>query len=119
MRNARIEQSGSPQDIYDKPRTSFVYEFLGEVNKLAGDRYVRPHEIDLKFAAEEGVDLTGRVTHLFVAGPFARLSVVPESGPRWKGNWRLGNSILGVALQLLACGVDLTHWVKCPESLSH
>lgn len=82
MRNARIEQSGTPQDIYDKPRTSFVYEFLGEVNKLAGDRYVRPHEIDLKFAADQGVDLTGRVNHLFVAGPFARLCVVPESGPR-------------------------------------
>jgi sulfate transport system ATP-binding protein len=82
MRNARIEQSGTPQDIYDNPRTSFVYEFLGEVNKLADNRYVRPHEIDLKFAAEDGVDLTGRVNHLFVAGPFARLSVVPESGPR-------------------------------------
>jgi sulfate/thiosulfate transport system ATP-binding protein len=82
MRNARIEQAGTPQDIYDAPRTSFVYEFLGEVNKLAGDRYVRPHEIELKFAAEEGVDLTGRVDHLFVAGPFARLSVIPDTGRR-------------------------------------
>lgn len=82
MRNARIEQCGSPQEIYDSPRTSFVYEFLGEVNKLDGDRYIRPHEIELKFAAEEGVDLTGRINHLFVAGPFARLSVVPESGGR-------------------------------------
>lgn len=82
MRNARVEQSGSPQDIYDKPRTSFVYEFLGEVNKLPDNRYVRPHEIKLKFASEEGLDLTGRVNHLFVAGPFARLTVIPEPGPR-------------------------------------
>ncbi|GAA5481612.1 sulfate/molybdate ABC transporter ATP-binding protein [Haloferula sargassicola] len=82
MRNARIEQSGPPQQIYDTPRTSFVYEFLGEVNKLSGDRYIRPHEIELKFAAEEGVDLTGRVSRLFVAGPFARLGVLPETGPR-------------------------------------
>jgi sulfate transport system ATP-binding protein len=82
MRNARIEQAGHPQDVYDNPRTSFVYEFLGEVNKLPGNRYIRPHEIELKFAAEEGVDVSGRVNHLFVAGPFARLSVVPESGPR-------------------------------------
>jgi hypothetical protein len=50
--------------------------------RMADDRYVCPHEIDLKFAAEEGADLTGRVNHLFVAGPFARLNVVPESGPR-------------------------------------
>ena len=82
MRNARIEQTGKPQDIYDEPRTSFVYEFLGEVNKLDDGRYVRPHEIELKFAAEEGVQVAGRVSHLFVAGPFARLSVVPESGGR-------------------------------------
>lgn len=82
MRNARIEQTGAPQEIYDGPRTSFVYEFLGEVNKLADGRYVRPHEIELRFAAEDGVHLAGRVSHLFVAGPFARLSVVPESTPR-------------------------------------
>ncbi len=82
MRNARIEQTGNPQKIYDEPRTSFVYEFLGEVNKLEDGRYVRPHEIELKFAAEEGVHLAGRVSHLFVAGPFARLSVIPEKGPR-------------------------------------
>jgi len=82
MRNARIEQTGVPQGIYDEPRTSFVYEFLGEVNKLDDGRYVRPHEIELKFAAEEGVSVAGRVSHLFVAGPFARLSVVPESGSR-------------------------------------
>jgi len=82
MRNARIEQTGTPQDIYDEPRTAFVYEFLGEVNKLPDGRYIRPHEIELKFAAEEGVDVIGRVNHLFVAGPFARVSVVPEQGPR-------------------------------------
>ena len=82
MRNARIEQIGAPQAIYDEPRTSFVYEFLGEVNKLEDGRYVRPHEIELKFAGEENVDLTGHVNHLFVAGPFARLSVLPETGRR-------------------------------------
>jgi len=82
MRNARIEQTGAPQGIYDEPRTSFVYEFLGEVNKLDDGRYVRPHEIELRFAAEEGVHLAGRVSHLFVAGPFARLTVVPETGSR-------------------------------------
>lgn len=79
MCNARIEQVGHPQDIYDKPRTSFVYEFLGEVNKLddgkGGVRYVRPHEIELLFAGEEGVDAEARVIHVFAAGPFARVSL--------------------------------------------
>jgi sulfate transport system ATP-binding protein len=29
MRNARVEQVGDPQSIYDHPRSPFVYEFLG------------------------------------------------------------------------------------------
>lgn len=50
MRNARSEQVGAPQAIYDHPRSPFVYEFLGNVNKLTdpagGDpTYVRPHEL--------------------------------------------------------------------------
>jgi sulfate transport system ATP-binding protein len=80
MRNARIEQHGTPQEVYDHPQTSFVYEFLGTVNRFEDGRYIRPHEIELRFAAEEGVDLVGRVRHLFVAGPIARLSVLPERG---------------------------------------
>ena len=101
MRHARIEQTGTPQDIYDQPRTSFVYEFLGEVNRLDDGRYLRPHEIELRFAAEEGVNLVGRVRHLFVAGPFARLSVMPESGSRreievWAGREQVREMALGV-----------------------
>ena len=84
MRNARIEQVGTPQDIYDKPRTSFVYEFLGEVNRIpdasGGAVYVRPHEIDVLFANDDGVEATARISHLFVAGPFARVTLKPENG---------------------------------------
>jgi len=80
MRNARIEQVGKPQTVYDHPRSPFVYEFLGNVNKLhAGKeiRYVRPHEIDVLFAAEfdPAIDSLARVHHLFSAGPIATLTV--------------------------------------------
>lgn len=82
MRNARIEQVGAPQAIYDHPLSPFVYEFLGNVNKLTdpagGDpTYVRPHEIQVVFAAEYNpqTDRLARVHHLFSAGPFASLSV--------------------------------------------
>jgi len=34
MNNARIEQVGPPQEVYDKPATPFVFEFLGNVNRL-------------------------------------------------------------------------------------
>lgn len=86
MRNARIEQVGDPQSIYDHPRSPFVYEFLGNVNKLADStgetRYVRPHEIEVLFAAEYEplTDRLARVQHLFNAGPIAALSLRLEDG---------------------------------------
>ncbi|HEU5080420.1 MAG TPA: sulfate ABC transporter ATP-binding protein [Opitutaceae bacterium] len=65
MNQARIEQVGTPQDVYDRPASPFVYKFLGNVNvlrdvdtwsntgpihdngRLASDGllYVRPHEL--------------------------------------------------------------------------
>jgi sulfate/thiosulfate transport system ATP-binding protein len=86
MRNARVEQVGDPQLIYDHPRSPFVYEFLGNVNKLAdatGEvNYVRPHEIQVVFAAEYEplTDRLARVQHLFSAGPFATLTLRLDDG---------------------------------------
>lgn len=86
MRNARIEQVGSPQEIFDRPRTPFVYEFLGNVNKLQQPsgkvQYIRPHEIEVKFAAEfdPREDHLAVVQHLFSAGPIAALSVRLDDG---------------------------------------
>jgi len=34
MDKGRIEQSGTPQDVYDRPQTAFVHEFIGESIKL-------------------------------------------------------------------------------------
>ena len=34
MNNARIEQVGTPQEVYDRPASPFVYQFLGNVNVL-------------------------------------------------------------------------------------
>ena len=86
MRNARIEQTGPPQEVYDHPRSPFVYEFLGNVNKLhdpnGGTRYLRPHEIEVVFAAEYDptTDRMAKIQHLFSAGPVATLSVRLDNG---------------------------------------
>ena len=37
MRDGRIEQAGSPRDVYEEPRTMFVADFLGVSNLLAVD----------------------------------------------------------------------------------
>lgn len=87
MRNARVEQTGAPQTIYDHPRSPFVYEFLGNVNKLTTAateqvQYIRPHEIQIVFAAEfdPRTDRLARIQHLFSAGPIATLSLRLDDG---------------------------------------
>jgi sulfate transport system ATP-binding protein len=81
LNRGQIEQTGAPQGIYDEPGSAFVCEFLGNVNRLdrwrenPGVIYVRPHEIEITFAGEEGTDASARVRHLFAAGPVARLNL--------------------------------------------
>ncbi len=36
MNQGRLEQVGTPEEIYDKPRTRFVAEFVGKTNLLSG-----------------------------------------------------------------------------------
>ncbi|WP_221030271.1 sulfate/molybdate ABC transporter ATP-binding protein [Actomonas aquatica] len=87
MNNARIEQVGAPQTVYDQPASPFVIEFLGNVNRLAagvsvGPRpagadtlYVRPHDVDIR----RGADAAGthalpvKVLHIFAAGSTGRV----------------------------------------------
>lgn len=65
LNKGRIEQIGSPTDVYDKPANAFVMSFLGAVSFLNGS-LVRPHDIrvgrtpDMAFAASAGsVQATG------------------------------------------------------------
>jgi sulfate transport system ATP-binding protein len=65
MDDARIEQVGSPRELYDRPRNRFVMGFLGPVSQL-GDRLVRPHDIAIAAEAHDGAleAMVGRVIHL-------------------------------------------------------
>jgi sulfate transport system ATP-binding protein len=56
MNEGRIEQEGSPDEVYDQPASPFVLKFLGDVNLFHGRTaggsesvvsYVRPHELDI------------------------------------------------------------------------
>src|ERR671915_1828204 len=44
MNHGRIEQVGTPADLYEHPATEFVMSFIGRVNRI-GDAYIRPHEV--------------------------------------------------------------------------
>ncbi len=54
MSGGRVAQDGTPREIYEEPRTPFVMEFLGQVDRLGG-RVVRGADGAL-VAMVEGVD---------------------------------------------------------------
>jgi sulfate transport system ATP-binding protein len=84
MNHGRIEQDGPPDEVYDKPATPFVLQFLGDVNLFHGrlDRagegaqrevsYVRPHELQVLGAAEEGT-IAVSLSQALTVGPNTRL----------------------------------------------
>ncbi len=94
MNQARVEQVGTPQQVYDRPANPFVYQFLGNVNVMRapalvgaarrpgvaaegaeGQIYVRPHDIELTPHASGGSGAAAIVRHIHAAGPHARLIV--------------------------------------------
>ncbi|HEX4345317.1 MAG TPA: TOBE-like domain-containing protein [Solirubrobacteraceae bacterium] len=53
IRDGRIEQTGSPDDLYERPANEFVMGFVGPVSKL-GETWVRPHDIELLEDHDDG-----------------------------------------------------------------
>lgn len=78
MNQGRIEQIGTPAEIYDQPATPFVMSFVGAVNVLPahvplaasrdqrGDVFIRPHDLELHRQPQPGSvpAVLRRLTHL-------------------------------------------------------
>jgi len=84
MNHGKIEQQGTPSDVYDHPATPFVFEFLGHVNRLpAADAadptiFARPHDIAVQTAPGPHA-LAARLVHGTAIGPVARREFALES----------------------------------------
>jgi len=103
LREGRIEQIGTPEEIYDHPASPFVYDFLGNVNLfsgriregsvLIGDKefslgestgevdtsavaFVRPHDIRVTRDSNVQPSLAARVVRSNAAGPVANLELI-------------------------------------------
>jgi sulfate transport system ATP-binding protein len=92
MNQGRIEQQGTPDQVYDHPATPFVLQFLGDVNLFHGRdhapgavaasssqaanaesvSYVRPHEIQVLANPDAG-SLPVTLVHTLTVGPNTRL----------------------------------------------
>jgi sulfate transport system ATP-binding protein len=98
MHEGRVEQAGSPADVYDDPATAFVAGFVGAANVLHGHvvdghvhlgtfrvpganhldegtaaaAYVRPHDVRV---SDEDTGVRGTVERMATLGWLARLSI--------------------------------------------
>jgi len=76
----RIEQVGTPAEVYERPATEFVAGFVGTSNILErdGKRFsVRPERIELDGSGEPGV-----VADVVFVGAFIRIHVDTDAGDR-------------------------------------
>jgi sulfate transport system ATP-binding protein len=106
MNKGRVEQIGSPEDIFHHPANGFVMHFLGNVNifhsrlehgvahsnlelvhptnnpSVSGTTavYVRPHELTLYRTAQPNA-IEGRISHVRSIGLSVRISLTTASGP--------------------------------------
>jgi sulfate transport system ATP-binding protein len=96
MNAGRIEQVGTPDEVYSRPASSFVYNFLGNVNLFHGriDNgtphihreatghvvFVRPHALEIARHAQGANYFRATTKHINAAGPFVKVEVITEWG---------------------------------------
>ena len=73
INDGRIEQIGTPDQLYDEPAGDFVMRFLGPVTQFGG-RLVRPHDLLLR-ADADGAGTRGEVRRIVRVGFEVRLDV--------------------------------------------
>jgi len=77
INNGKVEQTGTPDDLYDRPETAFVAGFVGPVVAFAG-RLARPHDLSLLAEAAPGTReaLVQRVARVGVRGVIGRVQIL-------------------------------------------
>jgi sulfate transport system ATP-binding protein len=78
INRGRVEQVGTPRELYDAPANEFVMSFVGPVNQI-GDAYVRPRDISLGLepTGDASEAMVERVVHL---GFEVRVELVRDDG---------------------------------------
>jgi sulfate transport system ATP-binding protein len=79
INEGRVEQIGTPDQLYDEPANDFVMGFLGQVTRLA-DLQLRPHDIEVSVTPGLAGAVPGRVTRMLRVGFEVRLTVTSEDG---------------------------------------
>ena len=80
MNDGRIEQVGTPRELYERPANEFVMSFVGPVNRV-GDAFIRPHDLELR-AEPNGSTQEAMVERLVHLGFEVRVELVRDDGTR-------------------------------------
>jgi len=78
INQGRVEQVGTPRELYESPANEFVMSFVGPVNKI-GETFIRPSDISLSLEpdGESTEVMVERVVHL---GFEVRAELVRDDG---------------------------------------
>ena len=99
MNEGRIEQDGSPNEVFHRPSNAFVMDFLGNVNLFHGrvvqgeyvydgshangqdhvPFFVRPHEIDLRRGNIDGAGFPATIRRVQLAGSIAKIELAGQN----------------------------------------
>ncbi len=83
MNEGRIEQSGTPEEVYDRPATPFVYGFLGDVNLFHGRIHQGRVDIGVsQLDAPEWADARDQAGVAYVRTYEVELAPAPSGAPR-------------------------------------
>jgi len=74
INEGRVEQIGTPDDLYDRPTNEFVMRFLGTVTELDG-KLVRPHDVVVRPAVGNEPAPTATVTRVSRVGFEVRIEI--------------------------------------------
>jgi sulfate transport system ATP-binding protein len=96
MNQGRIEQTGTPDDVFHNPGSEFVVTFLGNVNLFHGRVeagrtvlsleanghtarvFVRPHELEIERYPSNGAAVPARIHRIHAAGPIVRVELTSD-----------------------------------------
>lgn len=115
MNRGRVEQLGTPIEIYDHPRTLFVNSFIGTTNLLAGS-VTRADDSGLQVELDAGASIVAPATPGLASGQRVTVSLRPEhlelSEQGGAGRWPV---TVGLSLPL---GPNIVHQVHTRDQIA-
>ena len=115
MHAGKISQVGTPRELYDRPANTFIANFIGEANMLAGRSRPRDGRLVVESAAGELISTvfdprteSGDAVHCCIRPENLRIEAVPAAGDNVLSGTLVGREYLGNSEQYFIALADGT-----------